>query len=324
MPAPRQFRLSAAFVLLLAAACAAIFYETWIGYAGRALTCALIALAILFAGELFPAAQSVTQTMQRILPAPAAWLLAVPILAAYAIYAVGTGNSSAWNWAIVAAYVLLPLALVLLRANQLPGWNDYLALAVIAVPVKLRWLNQLWPYPDAHLKYALTVLLAMNVAIVGFIFIRRLDSTGYSLSWSANQGLIVLAAVIVIAAVDIPAGMALHFLHWAPGHVPLKSLPSNIVVIFFFTAWPEEFVFRGLLQNMLSRTIKNENAGLLTASIIFGAAHIANGNFPNWRYALLAIFAGLAYGITWRKAGNIFASALVHTTVDVIWHMLFI
>jgi membrane protease YdiL (CAAX protease family) len=324
MPAPRQLRFSAAFVLFLVAIGATIFYATWIGYGGRALTCALIAAAILFAGELFPAAANFTQTTQRLLPAPAAWLLATPIFAAYAIYAIGTGSSSAWHWAIIAAYVLLPLALLSLRSGQTPGLTDYLALIAIAIPVKLRWLAQLWPYPDAHLTYALTAMLAMDVAIVGFIFIRRTDNTGYSASWSANQGPIILAAVAVIAAVDIPAGMALKFLHWAPGHVPLKSLPFSIIGIFFFTAWPEEFVFRGLLQNMLSRTIKSENAGLFVASIIFGLAHIANGHFPNWRYALLATFAGLCYGFTWRKTGNIFASALVHTAVDAIWHMLFI
>jgi|CZKC01.1.fsa_nt_gi membrane protease YdiL (CAAX protease family) len=324
MPASRQLRLPAAFVLLLAVACAALFYATWLGYGGRALACALIGLAILFAGELFPAVTSVTQSLQRILPAPAAWLLAVPLFAAYAVYAVGTGSSSAWHWAIIVGYVLVPLALLSLRAGQIPGWSDYLALASIAILVKLRWLNQLWPYPDGHFKYALTVLLAMNVAIVGFMFIRRLDGVGYSLSWSANHGLIVLAAVLVIAAVDIPVGMSLHFLHWGPGHAPLKSLPTSIIGIFFFTAWPEEFIFRGLLQNMLSRTVKSENAGLLTASIIFGLAHIVNGNFPNWRYALLATFAGLCYGFTWRRTGNIFASALVHTAVEAIWHVLFV
>ncbi len=324
MPAPRQLRFSAAFVLLLAAACATIFYATWLGYGGRALTCAIIALAILFAGELFPAAQNVTQKIQRILPTPASWLLAVPLFVAYAIYAVGTGSSSAWHWAIVAGYILFPLALLSLRSGDAPVWSDYLALIAIALPVKVRWLAQLWPYPNGNLKYALTVLLAMNVAIVGYIFIRRLDGIGYSLSWSANQSLIILGAIAIIAAVDIPGGMALKFLHWAPGHVPLKSLPASIFGVFFFTAWPEEFVFRGLLQNMLSRTIKNENAGLLAASIIFGLSHIANGYFPNWRYALLATFAGLCYGFTWHKTGNIFASALVHTTVDVIWHMLFI
>jgi uncharacterized protein len=324
MPASRQLRLPAAAILWLALALATIFYATWLGYGGRALACTLIALAALFAGELFAATANVTPALRRSLPAPAAWLLAVPMLASYGIYAVGTGSSTVWHWAIALAFVLTPLALLSLHSSGVPGWNDYLALIAIALPVKLRWLAQLWPYPDGHLKYALTVLLAINVAIAGFIFIRALDGVGYSLSWSANQAWFILAAVAVVAVVAIPAGMALNFLHWAPGHVPLKSLPASIVGIFFFTAWPEEFVFRGLLQNMLSRTIKSENAGLLAASIIFGLSHIANGGFPNWRYALLATFAGLCYGWTWRKTGNIFASTLVHTTVDVIWHMLFI
>ena len=187
MPAPRQLRFSAALVLLLSAAGATIFYATWIGYGGRALTCTVISLAILFAVELFPAAQNVTQTIQRILPTPASWLLAAPIFAAYAFYAIGTGSSSALHWTIVAAYILVPLALLSVRAGQSPGWSDYLALICVALPVKLRWLNQLWPYPDTNLKYAFTVLLAMDVAIVGFIFIRRLDGTGYSLSWSAQS-----------------------------------------------------------------------------------------------------------------------------------------
>jgi membrane protease YdiL (CAAX protease family) len=324
MPASRQLRFSSALIVFLVVTLSAVFCSIWLGYGGRALACALIALATLFAGELFPATANFTASVQRLLPSSAAWLLAVPVLTAYGIYAVGTGSSSAWHWFVAAAFALVPLAVLSLRAGQSPGWTDFLALIAIALPVKLRWLAQLWPYPDGRLKYALTVLFAMNVAIVGFIFIRKLDGVGYSLSWSVNQGFVVLAAIAVIAAVDIPAGMALHFLHWAPGHVPLKSLPASILGIFFFTAWPEEFVFRGLLQNMLARTIKSENAGLLAASLIFGLAHIANGHFPNWRYALLATFAGLCYGFTWRKTGNIFASALVHTTVDVIWHMLFV
>jgi len=324
MPASRQLRLHSAFILFLVVILSAVFYGIWLGYGGRALACALIALAVLFAGELFPATANFTLAIQRVLPSSAAWLLAVPILAAYGVYAVGTGRSSAWHWFVAGAFTLVPLALLSLRGGQSPGWTDYLALIAIALPVKLHWLAQLWPYPDARLKYALTVLFAMNVAIAGFIFIRKLDGVGYSLSWSVNQGIVVLGAIVVIAAVDIPAGMALHFLRWAAGHVPLKSLPATIFGIFFFTAWPEEFVFRGLLQNMLSRTMKNENAGLIAASVIFGLAHIANGGFPNWRYALLATFAGLCYGFTWRKTGNIFAAALVHTTVDIIWHMLFV
>jgi membrane protease YdiL (CAAX protease family) len=90
-----------------------------------------------------------------------------------------------------------------------------------------------------------------------------------------------------------------------------------------FTAWPEEFLFRGLLQNTLSRAMKSDNGGWILASILFGASHLPNNGFPNWRYALLATIAGLFYGRAWRKTGSLLPAALVHMLVDATWHFLF-
>ena len=296
MPSPRQsqsqLRLPGALGLWLALTLTAAFYAIWLGYGGRGLVAALVAFALLLAGEVLPAAAGVTQALQRILVAPIAWLLAVPLLAAYAIYAIGTDSSAYWRWAIVVAYVLLPLALLSLRHGAAPGWNDYAALLAIALPVKLRYLNGLWPYPENHIAHTMAILLAMNVAVAGFLFVQRLDGAGYSLSWSTNQGFVLAAGFLAVALVDIPAGLALHFLHWAPGHAGWTSLPLSVLGIFFFTAWPEEFVFRGLLQNMLSRSMKNENAGLGVASVLFGLSHIANGFFPNWKYATVGDICG--------------------------------
>ncbi len=56
---------------------------------------------------------------------------------------------------------------------------------------------------------------------------------------------------------------------------------------------------------------------------LFGFSHITNMGFPNWRYVILASIAGLFYGWTWRKTGSIFASAIVHALVDLLWHFLF-
>jgi membrane protease YdiL (CAAX protease family) len=162
------------------------------------------------------------------------------------------------------------------------------------------------------------------VAITAFIFVRRTPGIGYEFAWAKNQTFAVCVGILVMMVVAIPAGLALRFLHWAPGHAGWASLPLVTLGIFFFTAWPEEFIFRGLLQNMLSRTFKSENSGWIVASVLFGLSHIANGFFPNWKYALLATFAGFAYGWTWRKTGNIFASAILHCVVDAVWHALFI
>jgi membrane protease YdiL (CAAX protease family) len=127
----------------------------------------------------------------------------------------------------------------------------------------------------------------------------------------------------VFGCIAIPLGVVMHFLTFAPQWHAWHSLPLTSLAIFFFTAWPEEFLFRGLLQNMLARSCKSDFAGWWTASMLFGFSHITNLGFPNWRYVILASIAGLFYGWTWRKTGSIFASAIVHALVDLTWHFLF-
>jgi len=127
----------------------------------------------------------------------------------------------------------------------------------------------------------------------------------------------------VFSCIAIPLGTAMHFIQFSPQWTQWKSLPLVSLGILFFTAWPEEFLFRGLLQNMLARASNSELAGWWTASILFGLSHITNMGFPNWKYVILASIAGFFYGWTWRKTGSIFASALVHAGVDTLWHFLF-
>ncbi len=320
----RQLSFAATLAIVLVCTLAATLYAGWRGYGGRALVACVIAFAIFFGGVLLPAARGVTETVRRALPPAIAWLLAVPILLAWAVYAFNTGSFSAWNAAIVCAYVLVPLALLSLGGGR-PGRNalDYVALLALALPVKFLLLLPLWPYPKAQLAYTLSMLLAVNVGIAGFLFVRRLDGVGYWIGWGKNWAFFIVASFLAVAAVDIPAGRALGFLHWAPGRAGWSSLPLWAAGIFFFTAWPEEFLFRGLLQNLLSKSTKNEAGGWILASVIFGLAHIRNGGFWNWKYAVLATFAGFCYGWTWRKTRSIFGSAIVHCAVDVTWHALF-
>ncbi len=319
----RQIRFPAAVGLWVVLMAAGLFYAVWLGYGGRPLAFTTIAFGSLLAGEILPGAAQVTERLQRALPAPIAWLLAAPILAAYGCYALGTGSSAGWRWLMAITFVLLPLALLSLRDGGEPGWYDYIAIVAIAIPVKLKWVSMLWSYPDDKLAHTMSILLAMNVAVAGFLFVRRMTGIGYAFTWAGNQTFTIGYGILVMLVVAIPAGLALRFLHWAPGHAGWASLPLAALGIFFLTAWPEEFVFRGLLQNMLTRNFKSEGAGWIVASVVFGLSHIANGFFPNWKYALLATFAGFAYGWTWRKTGNIFASAILHCVVDTVWHALF-
>jgi len=72
----------------------------------------------------------------------------------------------------------------------------------------------------------------------------------------------------------------------------------------------------------LMKVFRSPAAGLIVASIIFGAAHLDN-HFKIWRYAMLAALAGLAYGWAYIKTRSSVASSVVHTLVDWVWSVFF-
>lgn len=320
----RQLSLWTAFGLWTATVAGAAVYGAWHGYSGRAYVFTLFVLAFFLAIQLSFAAGNFGERFARRVGSSRGVLLAVVPLLAYVIYLAGTANFTLWRFASAAAYALLPVFLVISAGAARPGtWQDYLAMLAIFLPLKLRWLDGLWPYPGPRITHMATILLAITVALATFLLVRQYSSVGYNIVWGRDSALSVLFHFTGLAVILIPLGMALHFIRFDPAQAEWRSLPVDAAIIFLLTAWPEEFLFRGLLQNSLSHTLSNENAGWLTASVIFGLAHIGSGVFPNWRYALLAGVAGVFYGRTWRKTQSIFPAAIVHALVDIIWHLLF-
>ena len=91
-------------------------------------------------------------------------------------------------------------------------------------------------------------------------------------------------------------------------------------------AIPEELLFRGIIQNLLTKFIRikyNWIFSLSIASVIFGVAHYNNFSTPDWRYVFLSTIAGAVYGFVYIKSGKTTVSALVHTGVNFIWAILF-
>ena len=325
MSGVRQLSVWAALGLWAAVVTGAAFYGVWHGYSGRGFAVTLGVLAFFLAVQLLLAAGNLGERWARRVGSQRGVLVAVVPFLAYLIYLLGTNSFTWWRVVMAAAYLLTPVLLVLSHGAGKPGaWQDYLAMLAIFLPFKMRWLNGLWPYPGAHIGYAGAILLAINVALVTFLFVRQLDGMGYNIVWGRDAALSVGINFSLLAVIVIPLGTALHFIRFDPTVAHWKSLPSDAIAIFLLTAWPEELLFRGLLQNSLSRTLSSETGGWITASVIFGLAHITNhGVFPNWRYALLATIAGIFYGRTWRKTGSIFPAAIVHALVDTTWHLLF-
>jgi membrane protease YdiL (CAAX protease family) len=299
-------------------------YASWLGYGGRGFAATLTAFAFFFLVMLLFAARGVSDGFAARFGAGGGYMLGIALFLVYLIYALGTNTFAFTRAAAVAGLVFVPLLLAASSARRPPGsWQDFLTLAGIWVSVKFSPAHWLWPFPGGRLAYVFTVLLCLNVALASFVLLRRVNGIGYSIGWGRHWFFFVLASIIVFGCIAIPLGHGMHFIQFEPQWSQWKALPLLSLGILFFTAWPEELLFRGLLQNMLSRVSDSDLAGWWNASILFGFSHIANMGFPNWKYVLLASIAGFFYGWTWRKTGSIFAPALVHAGVDVLWHFLF-
>lgn len=301
-----------------------VLYATRQGYGGRNFAATVTVFAFYFLVMLLLAARGVSENLAARFGATGGVLLCCAAFLAYLIYALGTGTFEFLRAGTVAVFVFVPMALASSTERKPAGtWQDFLILAGIWAAVKFGPSHFVWPYPSSRLAYVFTVLLAVNLALAAFVLMRRVDGIGYTIGWGHRWTLYVFGSFAVFACIAIAVGMKTHFIAFAPQWHAWPSLVLTSLGIFFFTAWPEELLFRGLLQNILSRASKSDLAGWWTASVLFGFSHITNLGFPNWRYVVLASIAGIFYGWTWRKTGSIFASAIVHAFVDVSWHFLF-
>jgi CAAX protease family protein len=326
LPATRQigavplFALALVLTLVLAAFASAQGYS----HADRAFVTTLIVFACFLSLMLLFAASGVTERFSATAGPGSAWLLTLLLFLLYLVYLLGTGTASLLRIVAMAGFLFAPMLLLAWAQGAASAtWQDFATIAVIWTAVKFGPRNWIWPYPSERLAYIFTVIVAVNLSIAGFLLLRQVKKVGYNISWCTSWTLYIAGALTVFALIAIPLGVRMHFIAYAPRFGEWKTFIPLSIGILFFTAWPEELLFRGLLQNLVSRAANNEAVGLVTASVLFGFSHITNLHFPNWKYVLLATIAGLFYGWTWRKTGSIFASALVHAGVDILWHFLF-
>jgi membrane protease YdiL (CAAX protease family) len=299
-------------------------FASWQGYGGRAFAATLTCFALLLLVMMAMVARGVAESISGKFGSAGGMFLGISALVLYFVYLVGTSNLLLSRVAMMAALIFVPLGLAVWAGTAAAGaWQDFVSMLGIWIFVKFGPRTWLWPYPAGKLSHVLTSVVAVIVALACFLVVRRAKGVGYSIGWGKRWGIYVLGSFLVFACIAIPLGMAMRFITFAPQWNRWGTYVGSFLAILIFTAWPEEFLFRGLLQNFLARVSKSEVAGWWTASVLFGFSHITNLGFPNWRYVILATIAGLFYGWTWRKTGSIFASALVHGAVDAVWHFLF-
>jgi membrane protease YdiL (CAAX protease family) len=321
---PRPLPLSIAIALWAVVGLAAALYGIRSGYGGSRYVVMVIVTLWLFATEIILASDEIVQRMSKRLPPAVAAMLGVLPLLAYIFYAVGTGSFVWSRVGLVACMALIPVALAAWAGSAPFGaWQDYAAMAAIFLPFWLGWVQYLWPYPTPKVTYAMNVLLIIQIGEIAFLLMRRAPDVGFAFAWSRKWIVTVVACFAAIGLIDIPLALKIHFMRYDPSNGHHARVLGELLVTFIFTAWAEEFFFRGLLQNALSRTLRSDAAALIVASIVFGFSHINHEYFPNWRYVLLATIAGFFYGIAWRRTRSMTGSGVIHAAVDVTMHQLF-
>ena len=125
---------------------------------------------------------------------------------------------------------------------------------------------------------------------------------------------------MLISGYSVPCilvvGIASGYLQWDPPlSDPLRSLGAAIgklVGIYFTTALAEEFLLRGVVQNLAAASMGRPLLAQGISALLFGAVHLGRGGFPNLPYAATASVLGWFCGSAYAKSGTVTAAMIVH------------
>ena len=294
----------------------AIFLTRVDARATTASTAALLLFGLLIGATLSLSVAAWCGRLRALAIAPIARLLIAPVAIALAIlvYSAVIGLAVLPRAAAYGAYLIVPALIAGLRAAGEPSPVRVLAAALwLWLPIEFSLLPAVPLPPSGGLPAA--PLAALLDGLYVFLIACPIERLGYTFVLTRRDAALALGATVAFAVAGIPIGIGTHFLAWHP-RVTLVSATLAPFAIYLATAVPEEFLFRGLIQNSLERLVGR--AGLPVAAAVFGLAHL-----PDPRYVCLAALAGLAYGWVYVRTRRITASAVTHALVDWIWVLLF-
>lgn len=230
---------------------------------------------------------------------------------------------------------LILLGVALLTALWLERLSPVAALVSLA-GLLLAWRTPGLPQPWRGVALTLVLLWAMALTlhlVPGFDNLKVLDrvqagpaSVPFTLYLNLDKPLIFFGLLLAWPALLGPGGTmrwrplallilplaALLITAWQLGALkPDVGLPHWWWLFAFnnllFTCVAEEALFRGLIQQGVASRSKPW-LGLLVASLLFGAAHLAGGPL----LVLFAALAGACYGLAFQLSGRLSVAILLH------------
>jgi hypothetical protein len=253
-------------------------------------------------------------------------LLAAAFCATASLY-----HCSSWKLiALLLVYTFVPTACVYaqvaLSRARTPSSLDLAVILMLWLPLEFSVGAALVPRPVQGGLHATGYGVAVTLAVILFLLAHGWDGMKYSLPQSLLDLRNVLLGYLASVLLLIPFGIWVGFL--AHPHLPRVSLRTaafRILLIFFGTAFPEEILFRALIQNWFTQRVQHQWKAVAIGGLIFGASHLNNapGPLPNWRYMAVATIAGIIFGTVFLRSTSIFASITVHAAVNTTKYLFF-
>ena len=119
---------------------------------------------------------------------------------------------------------------------------------------------------------------------------------------------------------DFLMGLAVSAVILIPYHVLFGGTTRNfsfyyILFQLLVVAFPEEFFFRGFIQDSMGRNIKS----VLFVSLLFAAAHLPKAYFAGEWISLLSFFPSVVMGWLYMKTDNILPGTIFHLLANLAY-----
>ena len=272
-----------------------------------------------FVFYLVPGFQAVREAVRGKLSAAAlAPLLALSAIVPYLIYALPTGQFQIAPFLVLACIAIAASFWFLIFPASVAADLGFITLLAAIFLSKVFKKIYLPPYDKVYLD-VLGHLMLIRLGTSVMLLQRRFKGLGFGFIPSWRECAVGLRYFLYFLPVGIPLG-------WALGIVTFHGRPGSewqslgiFLGIFWVVALSEEFVFRGVLLQWITRLTGKRWTALAIASVIFGLCHLGFRGFPNWRMAIFATVAGAFWGEAYRAGRSIRASMVAHALVVTTW-----
>lgn len=207
--------------------------------------------------------------------------------------------------------------------------TDGLLLLILTTLILVPWFKDVYPVTDSGLKLnALSKLLWLRIGINVFLYIRRFPVPRVGFLPNRKEWLLGSLYFALFLAILVPFGFWLGFLKLQLPNVATWQLPflaiGWFIALLCFLAYGEEFMVRGVLQQLIAKMMGGFIGPLLITSIFFGAIHLGfRDQFPNIRFAAISALAGVFYGLAFHQANSLRAAMVTHALTVTAWNVFF-